>query len=100
MKINEWQRLTSTNNGRPTTNKEKTISSAPSAPMKDEILLSTQAKELLESQRKAEQTRADHLETLRTAVENGTYQVDAQALAEKVWPHVERSDSSDKRGSV
>ncbi|MNU10776.1 Anti-sigma-28 factor, FlgM [compost metagenome] len=50
---------------------------------KDEVQISAEAKEMLSSVQ-----NSDKIEELKEAVSNGTYQVDARKLAEKIWPFV------------
>lgn len=90
MKINEWQRLTSMQTNRPSHQPDKQSSSvSPKSSVKDEIQLSAQAREMLQVQRKTEESRSDAIEALRIAVENGAYEVDPKQLAEKLMPHLQ-----------
>ncbi|MBU6145929.1 MAG: flagellar biosynthesis anti-sigma factor FlgM [Paenibacillaceae bacterium] len=90
MKINDWQRLTSTSNTRSVSSKDATEPSgtASGAQRKDAIVLSVQARELLEAQ-KTGNTRAEQVDNLRIAVEHGTYKIDAHTLAEKLMRHLD-----------
>jgi negative regulator of flagellin synthesis FlgM len=91
MKINEWQRLTSMQTNRSSQHQSDKPSSSvsPKSSVKDEIQLSAQAREMLQVQRKTEESRSDAIEALRIAVENGTYEVDPKQLAEKLMPHLQ-----------
>ncbi|WP_281883061.1 flagellar biosynthesis anti-sigma factor FlgM [Paenibacillus sp. YYML68] len=50
---------------------------------KDELVISSEAKELLETQGK---TATDKIETLKKSVADGTYHVETRALVEKLLP--------------
>lgn len=50
---------------------------------KDEVQISTEAKEMLDNAKAPEK-----LEQLKQAVSTGTYHVDAQKIAEKLWPFI------------
>jgi flagellar biosynthesis anti-sigma factor FlgM len=92
MKINDWQRLTSTSNTRSVSSKDGTepsgTASASGAQRKDAIELSVQARELLEAQ-KTGNSRTEQVDNLRIAVEHGTYKIDAHTLAEKLMRHLD-----------
>lgn len=86
MKINDSQRMNSLPPYR---------SAAPSASgrsvyggkgARDDIRISSEAKELLELQRMEQANRAQHIEELKSSVREGTYQVSAERVAEKLWP--------------
>jgi negative regulator of flagellin synthesis FlgM len=54
---------------------------------KDELHISTEAKELLEAQGKGkDEQRSQRLNELKHAVSTGTYYVDARKIAEKLLP--------------
>lgn len=80
MKINESSRVGGVNPYRKTAG-----NSLPAADMKkskkDEVQISTEAKELLSSVQPTEK-----IEQLKQAVSTGTYHVDGQKVAEKLWP--------------
>jgi len=56
---------------------------------KDQVEISDEAKELLESQNPAAAERArEKVEALKKSVSDGTYKIDARALAEKIFPFI------------
>lgn len=55
---------------------------------KDEVQFSAEAMELLGTQRSEDPNRAQRIETLKSEVRSGTYQVDSGKLAEKLLPFV------------
>lgn len=55
---------------------------------KDEVNISPQAQELLEAQGAASDLRAQKLHEIKTALSNGTYQVEARQIAEKLFPYI------------
>ena len=56
------------------------------ASKKDEVQISTEAQEMLESSRAESSERAEHVNALKQAVQSGTYHVEAGKLAEKLLP--------------
>lgn len=55
---------------------------------KDEVSISTEAKELLKAQEVgSDPERAQRIEDLKSQVSSGTYQVDAGKIAEKMAPY-------------
>jgi len=88
MKINESGRITSVNayrNGYQ--NQDSRIAGkGKQANMKDNVQISPEALEMLEAERANQGDRAERLEQLRASVQNGTYRVDAEKLAEKLLP--------------
>ncbi len=55
---------------------------------KDEVSISTEAMELLKAQGTAQDpARAERIEELKSQVSSGTYQVDANKLADKLLPY-------------
>lgn len=79
MKINDTSRIGNVNPYRKAGNGQ--VSSAQKSGKKDEVQISTEAKEMLNSLRSPEK-----LEELKQAVSTGTYQVDSRKVAEKLWP--------------
>ncbi len=55
---------------------------------KDEVSISPEAKELLESQRMNQAELAQRLSELKSSVSAGTYSVDAGKLADKLLPYL------------
>lgn len=82
MKINEPSRVGNVNPYRKTTGGNP-ASAASRTSKKDEVQISTEAKEMLSSVRNPEK-----LDELKKAVSTGTYHVDAQQVAEKLWPYL------------
>ncbi len=82
MKINEPSRVGNVNPYRKTAAGSQ-ASAASRASRKDEVQISTEAKELLGSVRNPEK-----LDELKKAVSTGTYNVDAKEVAEKLWPYL------------
>ncbi|MNC41995.1 Anti-sigma-28 factor, FlgM [compost metagenome] len=82
MKINEPSRVGNVNPYRKTA-AGNPASAASRTSKKDEVRISTEAKELLSSVRNPEK-----LDELKKAVSTGTYQVDAQQVAEKLFPYL------------
>jgi len=79
MKINETQRLTGIQSYRKTG--EAHVAKQVRKSQKDELQISSEAKELLSSVRNEKR-----IEELKQAVASGTYHVDAWKLAEKLLP--------------
>ncbi|MCS7459955.1 flagellar biosynthesis anti-sigma factor FlgM [Paenibacillus doosanensis] len=56
---------------------------------KDKVEISSEAKELLETQNSAAAEKSrEKVEALKASVASGTYKVDARALAEKLFPFI------------
>lgn len=53
---------------------------------KDELHISSEAKELLEALRSEKTDRTQRIKEIKKSVDQGTYQVDVKALAEKLLP--------------
>lgn len=53
---------------------------------KDEVQISQEAQEMLESSRAENSSRAEHVKALKHAVQSGTYHVEAGKLAERLLP--------------
>jgi len=56
------------------------------ASKKDEVQISPEAQEMLESSRAESSERAEQVKALKQAVQTGTYHVEAGKLAEKLLP--------------
>lgn len=82
MKINEPSRVGNVNPYRKNAGSSQ-ASSASRTSKKDEVQISTEAKELLSSIRNPEK-----LDELKKAVSTGTYSVEASQVAEKLWPYL------------
>lgn len=81
MKINDTSRIGNVNPYRKAGNGQSLSSHKTSK--KDEVQISAEAKEMLSNVRNPEK-----LEELKQAVSTGTYQVDSQKVAEKLWPFI------------
>ncbi|RXZ83479.1 flagellar biosynthesis anti-sigma factor FlgM [Paenibacillaceae bacterium] len=55
---------------------------------KDEVSISSEAKELLELNRASRAERSEQLNSLKSAVASGTYHVEAGKIAEKLLPYL------------
>lgn len=86
MKINESGRLTSINKYRSNVNARDTKASGTGSKTKDDVQISPEAMELLEAQRSGDASRTQRIEELKSSVQAGTYHVDAQRIAEKLFP--------------
>lgn len=60
---------------------------------KDEVSISAQAKQLAATEGGA---RAEKVEQLKTAVQQGTYHVETKALAEKILKYMQAGDFHDR----
>ncbi|MGZ9586271.1 flagellar biosynthesis anti-sigma factor FlgM [Paenibacillus marinisediminis] len=84
MKINDTQRIGAAQQYQRQSALQRTTK--PSA-RKDEVSISTEAKEMLDAQNKVQDTnRASRIQELKQAVSTGTYHVDAEKVAEKLLP--------------
>lgn len=89
MKINEVSRIRQVNAYR--NNQQSKPSGEQGKKVKDEVVISSEAKELLDSQKTgaAYQTvSTQRLDELKHAVQTGTYHVDAHKIAEKLLPYL------------
>jgi negative regulator of flagellin synthesis FlgM len=86
MKLNETQRISGLQNYGNT----KHIRAGHTEPSKrkDEISISPEAMELLESERTNESGKTASLDDLRKSVSSGTYHVEAGKIAEKLLPYL------------
>jgi negative regulator of flagellin synthesis FlgM len=82
MKINDTSRVGRVNPYRKSAESQSASSDLKKS-KKDEVQISTEAKEMLNSLRNPQK-----LEELKQAVSSGAYQVDARKLADKIWPFV------------
>lgn len=82
MKINDTSRVGRVNPYRKSAEAQVTSSDVKKS-RKDEVQISAEAKEMLNSIHGSEK-----LVELKKAVASGTYHVDARQLAEKIWPFV------------
>ena len=55
---------------------------------KDQVTISPEAKELLESNRINQAERSEQLSQLKQAISSGTYHVEAGKIAEKLLPYL------------
>lgn len=87
MKINETGRVGAINNYQRQVESQRKDSDL-KARRKDEVSISTEAKELLKAQETAQDpARAERIEDLKSQVSSGTYKIDAGALADKLAPY-------------
>lgn len=84
MKINDTQRITAAQQYQ----RQYAAQRAEKPAMrKDELSISTEAKEMLDAQSKVQDpSRAERIQDLKEAVSTGTYHVDAEKVAEKLMP--------------
>ncbi|MBJ6361925.1 flagellar biosynthesis anti-sigma factor FlgM [Paenibacillus sp. GCM10012307] len=68
--------------------RDKQSDHASSIRRKDEVSISPEAKELLESQRTNQAERANKLNELKQSVSTGTYHVEAGKIADKLLPYL------------
>lgn len=86
MKINDISRInginkTYQNQAEYRKDNKKTLS-------KDEVQISQEAKEMLESSRAESTERAAYINSLKEAVQSGSYYVEAGKIAEKLLPFI------------
>jgi negative regulator of flagellin synthesis FlgM len=89
MKINDSQRIGAVNPYKKVNETISTNSVGPKNKPKDQVEISTEAKELLGSLgsvRSEEQTR--RLSELKNLVSSGTYHVESRKIAEKLFPYI------------
>lgn len=82
MKINDLGRVSNVNPYKKTQETSK-VSGEGKLRSKDEVQISSEAKALLESQ-KTDLHREEKIDALRRAVQDGTYNVDARQIAQKL----------------
>ena len=88
MKINENQRIGSINKYKQTS-ESKSVSGVNKKKLKDEVQISAEAKELLENTNGLQGTEhRKHIEALKQSVAAGTYRVDANKIADKLYPYL------------
>lgn len=87
MKINESGRIGAVNSYKRMTESAQAQSSNKKG-KKDEVLISSEAKELLGFQNADNVQRTQKIDDLKQAVSTGTYHVDAGKIAEKLWPYI------------
>lgn len=89
MKINENQRIGAVNPYNKSLDSKFTYAAGKKNKPKDQVEISTEAKELLDAQasfRSEEKIR--RLDELKESVSSGTYKIDANKLAEKLLPYL------------
>lgn len=87
MKINESGRVNAVQNYR----KAQGIDGANAVGKKnrkDEVVISSQAKELLEAQASNQVEMSERLQRIKASIEDGTYTIDAHKLADKLYPYL------------
>lgn len=88
MKINETQRISATQQYHRQYAAQRT---AKPAMRKDEVSISTEAKEMLDAQSRVQDSnRSERIQNLKEAVSTGTYEVNAEKVAEKLMPLFKR----------
>ncbi|WP_127532068.1 flagellar biosynthesis anti-sigma factor FlgM [Paenibacillus kobensis] len=91
MKINETQRLGAVNPYNKN-NGQRVVESS-SKKKRDDVQISTEAKEMLQSQQGVlSPERKKQIEELKNQVSTGTYSVDAGKIAEKLLPYLRQQD--------
>ncbi|NJJ39441.1 flagellar biosynthesis anti-sigma factor FlgM [Paenibacillus apii] len=95
MKINESGRINPINLYQRNAESQRQEQMKKNTP-KDEVTISTEAMKLLEAQNsgKADNERAQRIQSLKQQVSAGTYQVDASKLAEKLAPFFKQSSEN------
>lgn len=90
MKINETQRLSAIHSYHKNRDNITESGIQRKEKRRDEVQISSEAKELLGTQRNSETGSAtkQRLEELRQSVSAGTYHVDARKIAEKLLPYI------------
>lgn len=84
MKINDTQRISAAQQYQ---RQQPMLRDAKQALRKDEVSISLEAKEMLESRNKVQETgRSERIQELKHAVSTGTYHVDAEKVAERLLP--------------
>ena len=93
MKINDINRVNGINKGyqQQMDVRKETIK----ASRKDEVQISSEAQEMLESSRAESSERAERVKELKHAVQTGTYHVEAGKLAEKLLPYLKGYNSDE-----
>jgi len=86
MKINEPNRISGLQPYNPS--KGQRAEQTGAAKRKDQVTISPEAKELLESNRINQAERAEQLKQLKQEVSSGTYHVEAGKIAEKLLPYL------------
>lgn len=84
MKINEFNRVGSVNPYRKTNETTPGSMVKNRQSMKDQVQISSQAKELLKAQASHDPERAERIAELKKAVQEGTYHVPSGLIAEKL----------------
>ncbi|WP_282938792.1 flagellar biosynthesis anti-sigma factor FlgM [Paenibacillus sp. RC67] len=89
MKINGTNRVGAVNQYMKSQEAYAASEKAKTSKKKDKVEISSEAKELLETQNPAAAEKArEKVEALKSSVAAGTYKVDARTLAEKLFPFI------------
>jgi negative regulator of flagellin synthesis FlgM len=89
MKINGTNRVGAVNQYQKNHDAMSASTAGKTGKKKDQVEISSEAKELLGSQNPTAAERPKELiESLKTSVAAGTYKVDARSLAEKLFPFI------------
>lgn len=86
MKINEPNRIGALNHYQK--QYESRVSGTNKARQKDEVQISTAAKEMLTTSQASSAERKKLIEELKQSVTTGTYHVEADKIAEKILPYL------------
>lgn len=90
MKINENQRIGNINKYTQN-NESRSVNGTEKKKRKDEVQISSEAKELLENTTGLESSKQrKHIEELKRSVDAGTYRVDARKIADKLYPYLRK----------
>jgi negative regulator of flagellin synthesis FlgM len=87
MKINDSQRISAVHSLYGKTKGVETTGSG-SPKKKDQVSISGEAMELLQTQNSSDSDRVNKINDLKKSVEAGTYRVEAGKLAEKLLPFI------------
>jgi negative regulator of flagellin synthesis FlgM len=89
MKINGTNRVGVVNQYQKTHDALTNTSAGKAGKKKDQVEISTEAKELLGSQNPAAvETSKEKIKELKSSIADGTYKIDARLLADKLFPFI------------
>ncbi|MDQ0062033.1 flagellar biosynthesis anti-sigma factor FlgM [Paenibacillus harenae] len=88
MKINDTNRIGALNHYQKQS--ESRVSGVNKARQKDEVQISTAAKEMLTTSQASSAERKKLIEELKQSVTTGTYHVEANKIADKILPYLEQ----------
>ncbi|CAI6084321.1 flagellar biosynthesis anti-sigma factor FlgM [Cohnella sp. JJ-181] len=87
LKINETQRIANIRNVYGSAG-DNAVNNKTAAKKKDNVSISPEALELLQSQQLNDADKTKKIEELKSAVSSGTYHVDAGKIADKLLPFI------------